>query len=153
MYTLQLQLQTNYVTLRDISIYINLHMGVQCVPWRRLELNGRSSRYSSPPVRSDSFFCCFFCTLTTIRTLWLYIMPKRRHNQLTSFLSTYTYYNVFFCDYTHLFFWYINSGTLSLSCYVHVYKLTAKLYRKKYYTRIKGSLTIHIIKGRITFFF
>ena len=80
-------------------------------------------------------------------------MPKRRHNQLTSYFSTYTYYNVFFRDYVHFFFIYINSGTLSLSCYVHVYKLTAKLYRKKYYTRIKGSLTIHIIKGRITFFF
>ena len=83
------------------------------------------------------FLLFFFCTLTTIRTLWLYIMPKRRHNQLTSYFSTYTYYNVFFRNYMHFFVIYINSGTLSLSCYVHVYKLTAKLYRIKYYTRIK----------------
>ena len=140
MYTLQLQLQTNYVTLRDISIYINLHMGVQCVPWRRLELNGRSSSYSSPPVRSDSFFCCFFFV---VRLLLLepYDCTLCQREDITSWphISLRTLIITYFSVTTCIFFWYIyiDSGTLSLSCYVHVYKLTAKLYRIKYYTRIK----------------
>ena len=134
--------------------YINLHMGVQCVPWRRLELNGRSSSLLITTSAFRLFFCWFFLYAYYIKNLpWLYIMPKSRHNQLTSHLCTYTYYNVFSVTTCFFFDTYINSGTPSLSCYVHVYQFSDKLYRIKNTIRVSRFSYITYYKGENNFSF
>ena len=97
---------TNYVTLRDISTYINLHMGVQRVPWRRLELNGRSSNLLITTSAFRLFFCWFFCTLTILRTFHDCTLCQRADITSWPLIYVRTLIITYF-PWLRAFFWYI----------------------------------------------
>ena len=110
--------------------------------------------YSSPPVRSDSFFCWFFCTLTTLRTFHDCTLCQRADITSWPLIQVRTLIITYFSGTTCIFWYiYINSGTPSLSCYVHVYQFSDKLYRIKNTIRVSRFSYITHYKGENNFSF
>ena len=116
---------------------INLHLGVQCVPWRRLELSAGAPVNFIATSAFRLFFLLFFFavrvfTIEPFDCTFSYLAKENTHTSFDLNLSTYysTYiswpnasvfnFTLYIYIAEHYFSW----------CYVRLYKLLHALYKE-----------------------